>query len=225
MRHHQKYGFTLIEVLLVVVVMLLLAGFLFRIARMVADRANVARAKADLQMIANAIEEFYSEYGYYPPVPYRAGRESMMYQYVLEIPHPDWPERIHAAPLLDNYASLRPDGSEVGYHYGLAAFLLPREVSPGAQQYIQYVRDSPRDELVKRRWAHYLAGVGRGGGESYYEDYMQGQIVWRQSVDFSDPWRNAYRYRTEPPFLSYRLWSAGPDGADGTADDIEVSSP
>ena len=240
MKNPQKQGFTLIEVLLVVVVMLLLAGFLFRIARLVADRANQAKARADLQMLANALEEFYGEYGNYPPVrwgdpswtnaPVVSGghgmrRRSMMYQFVPEQPHPDWPELVHTQPMLAVYSAGNVDGRDVGYHYGLMSYLLLRNRSGYNQEYINYVRDSRRDEIAKLRWQHYLADIDMGGGEHTMYHYSTGQRVWQRHVTAVDPWDRSYGYEAYPPFLSYRLWSAGPDGQDNTADDIEVSSP
>lgn len=37
-----------------------------------------------------------------------------------------------------------------------------------------------------------------------------------------DPWGNPYQYELTPP-ESYRIWSFGPDGQDGSADDITNS--
>ena len=34
-----------------------------------------------------------------------------------------------------------------------------------------------------------------------------------------DPWGNPYQYELTPP-ESYRIWSFGPDGQDGSADDV-----
>ena len=248
MKRMRKQGFTLIEVLLVVVVMLLLAGFLFRVARLVADRANQAKARADLQMLANALEEFYGEYGNYPPVrwgdpswenaPVASGEYgmrhlSMMYQYVPERPHPVWPELVHTDPLLAIYGAGNVNGADVGYHYGLMSFLLLRERDE--QQNINYIRDSRRDEIAKRRWQHYLANIDYGGEEHTMFYYGSGgrQRVWQLHVTALDPWGRSYGYEAYPPFLSYRLWSAGPSGRDNievpdhpdNADNIEVSSP
>lgn len=43
------------------------------------------------------------------------------------------------------------------------------------------------------------------------------------SGDYWDPWGNLYRVKVEPgvdPIASVRVWSPGPDGIDGTGDDL-----
>ncbi|MEW6025698.1 MAG: type II secretion system major pseudopilin GspG [Planctomycetota bacterium] len=42
------------------------------------------------------------------------------------------------------------------------------------------------------------------------------------SEDINDPWDNPYQYRNPPQSgrTDYDLWSKGPDGTDGTADDV-----
>ena len=51
------------------------------------------------------------------------------------------------------------------------------------------------------------------------------QARWRRflnSPNPSDPWGNEWGYRAEPEYGEYYdLWSNGPDGEEGTADDIK----
>jgi len=35
-----------------------------------------------------------------------------------------------------------------------------------------------------------------------------------------DPWGAAYQYESLSPYLSYTLWSYGPDGTPNTEDDV-----
>jgi len=39
-----------------------------------------------------------------------------------------------------------------------------------------------------------------------------------------DPWGGAYQYQCKPPYMQYKLWSKGPDGQNGTADDVNNGS-
>lgn len=64
----RRVGFTLVEMLVVVVVILILAGMTISIMAYVNTRTGRARAAADIERIKNALEEYYAVYGIYPPV-------------------------------------------------------------------------------------------------------------------------------------------------------------
>lgn len=61
-----RSGFTLIELLMVIAVILILAGITFGISRGVQNAQARAKAKAELSMIAQALEQFKLTYGDYP---------------------------------------------------------------------------------------------------------------------------------------------------------------
>jgi prepilin-type N-terminal cleavage/methylation domain-containing protein len=61
-----RTGFTLIELLVVMGVILILAGIVVGVQRGVYHQQSQARAKADMQAIANALETFKLRYGDYP---------------------------------------------------------------------------------------------------------------------------------------------------------------
>jgi len=61
-----KMGFTLIEIIIVVAIIALLALLAIWTLRSKIDRANDARRKADLQKIATAFEDYYSDEECYP---------------------------------------------------------------------------------------------------------------------------------------------------------------
>ena len=63
-----KRGFTLIEVLVVMVIIMILSGITFKIWGMSMRSAKKAKTIEVLQRVAHALEEFKSEYGQYPPV-------------------------------------------------------------------------------------------------------------------------------------------------------------
>jgi type II secretory pathway pseudopilin PulG len=59
-------GFTLLELLVVITIIIILIGFLFPAFRGIQDQAKRTQAKNDLNQIITAISAFYTEYGYYP---------------------------------------------------------------------------------------------------------------------------------------------------------------
>lgn len=247
-RRNTGDGFTLIELLVVVVVILMLSGVLFRVATLVAAKAKETTATSDIRNIANALEEYYAEYGTYPPVPWesedwdhpaleplsnldRPGL-SMIYQYTSE-------DEVIGNPQVNSVAFralIRNDtiyGEETGYHYGLMAYLVPRERDGNVDAKILYSEDTPRDLAAKKRWLHYLNDLPIGGVYGFgdwlnydWEDSPAGpQTIRNHLVSILDPWRQkSYRYKTQPPYQSYELWSAGPDMIDGNDDDIRIGS-
>ena len=59
-------AFTLIELLVVIAIIAILIGLLFPAFRAVQNQAKQTQAKNDLTQIVNAVNAFYTEYGYYP---------------------------------------------------------------------------------------------------------------------------------------------------------------
>lgn len=70
-----RCAFTLIEMLVVVVVIAILAGIVFRMIAVVSRHGDRSRTMARVQRVANAVEGFHAEYGQYPPVPFYDGED------------------------------------------------------------------------------------------------------------------------------------------------------
>ena len=208
---NRKKGFTLIELLMVVVVILMLSALLFRVAALVGDKTMRAKAVADIQNLQNALNEYMAEYGTYPPT------SGVTYEY----------ENIGMQPpVLKNHKKNPEDpltDSELGYRYGLVAHLYNRD--RGTQE-LSYNSDTDRDKAAKERWAHYLREIKTTGDYIGHTnaDYNSTQFYSNSYLTIWDPWNRDYQYQSQPPYLSYRLWSRGPDGADNTADDISNAS-
>src|SRR5438552_11243227 len=62
----RAHGFTLIEMIVVILVIATLAALLVPAASRTLDRAKSAQAKNDLTQIVTAVNAFYTEYGKYP---------------------------------------------------------------------------------------------------------------------------------------------------------------
>lgn len=65
-RQHCTQGFSLIEVMVVVVIIALLAGAVGISVAGYTDRGRVAKAKSDLATISGAVKSYYGDHGRYP---------------------------------------------------------------------------------------------------------------------------------------------------------------
>jgi len=64
----RKRGFTLVEMLTVIVIILILGGITMRLMALVNRKTALARASSDLERVKSALTEYYAAYGCYPPV-------------------------------------------------------------------------------------------------------------------------------------------------------------
>lgn len=65
-RISRHLGFTLVEVLMVIMIISVLTGMILGITGFANRKAAESRAAADIQILQNALEEHKLEYGYYP---------------------------------------------------------------------------------------------------------------------------------------------------------------
>lgn len=68
-------GFTLIEMLVVCLIIVILAGLVFRMTTLISRKNKEAEVRRKIEMVANALEEFKAIYGKYPPVGMKKGNE------------------------------------------------------------------------------------------------------------------------------------------------------
>ena len=218
------FGFTLIELMVVVLIIALLSGMLLKISGGVAQKAARSRAIADLENIQNALNEFYTEYGMYPPTdrtPYVFESATNQTAYLRDyLERNNTPGETGFVPDMRGRAGQygSPNGLEVGYQYGLVAYLYAR--ARGGAQPHWYDADTPRDLRAKLSWAHYLEDVAMHGGFVPLTFTLQdsSQAYSNVFATIHDPWGHSYGYSSSPPFATYRLWSGGPTGSD--EDDI-----
>lgn len=59
-------GFTMIEILVVLGIIIILAGITFGLVSGVSERGRMARAETELRLIAQSLEQFRTQYGDYP---------------------------------------------------------------------------------------------------------------------------------------------------------------
>ena len=194
MKNPQKRGFTLLEILVVVAVIMLLTGMLFRVGSLVSDRSARARAIADMQAIANALEEYYAVYGMYPPT------SGMRYEYAVESLQP---------PQMAGIPS-------TNVTHGLVFYLF-RHTDESLDD-----RRNDASEAVKERWQHYLADLNAPRWtERRQMEPGEGFLNYSNRVlSVRTPWDGDYDYESRAPYLSYRLWTRPPN----SEEDLSVSS-
>ncbi len=227
MKKERRSSFTLIEVMVVMVVIAILAGIVFRLARVAGKSGEKAETVEVLTRVAGALEEFKSEYGIYPPVKpgvcsVHGGDCRVCYQY----------ENTNSSHMAEwereNYFTVTNNADELNFEYGLVAFLDKRERGCMDPRHLNnpnnsdsaWIGDNSRDTRAKGRWSRFMTGVISGGGSPSH--MTGGGHIFSNSVDtIKDGWDRVIKYESDPPYLSYELWSKGPDGKTGTPEEKE----
>ncbi|OVE76984.1 hypothetical protein BVX97_00180 [bacterium E08(2017)] len=211
----RKRGFTLIEMLAVIVVLMLLMGLLVRLFPNIGRASDKAITIEKMQKLAYAINEFYAAYGTYPPVS------------SLDMVHEDYAQTELLYP--GSIAFFDANGANphaVERQYGLAAYLMecpPPGYQDGFYQGSDWQEDLATDQACKERWAPFLEGVFEGkSGETAASVRGYDVPYCKKTYTVEDGWGNALIYKSSPPFTTYKLYSKGEDGLEGTDDDIHV---
>jgi prepilin-type N-terminal cleavage/methylation domain-containing protein len=72
----QHAGFTLVELLTVIVIISILAAITMGLSKVITTRQNITKAVSEMDMIATALDEFKRDYGDYPPMDNPSGAGS-----------------------------------------------------------------------------------------------------------------------------------------------------
>lgn len=231
-----RSGFTLIEMLVVILVILLLSGMILKISEVVTGKAARARAVADITNLQNAISEYYSKYNMYPDTSLTgyefeniAGQSEGLRSTLRNANNPE--DGSFITDTQDRVVDKKSERTwgkstkgSLGYRYGLVSYLYPRE--QGVQAH-WYSGDTADDVAAKKSWAHFLKDVHtkkwgiehkKLGGLEITQPYTNSYMT------VVDPWEHEYKYESKPPYQQYKLWSVGPDGKSGTADDVNNDS-
>ncbi len=101
-RRYNQDGFTLIEIMVVILILGLLATIVVQSLRGAADKAKRTKAQADLAEIKTALDRFYLDNGFYPTTdqglqalvaPPTSGRQAPNYEttgYIERLPRDPW---------------------------------------------------------------------------------------------------------------------------------------
>jgi len=260
MKTKKRQGFTLIEMLVVVLIIVLLAGLVFRMVGAIGKGNDIAETRATIEKVSHALEEFKAIYGKYPPVPFYLGRQPTGYEYPTRHGWGDNAEDTAKNLVGNGRGTLSEWGhSCTVYTFGLASFFMPRyngtaergpqafcgvnasthQMKGGVPQWTQFnsrvngkLGDSDRDLNAVRRILPMLGG--KLGADNRIADpgcivtwesprphpLVSEGLVTNLNATFRDAWRRELHYVSMPPYETYKLWSDGPDGAEGTSDDI-----
>jgi prepilin-type N-terminal cleavage/methylation domain-containing protein len=223
----RRAGFTLVEMLVVVVIILILLGVVFKMVRPAGLQASKAQTVARLSKLKAAMEEFYAEYGQYPPVPYYdLGKKDKNGNPLLEQPvYYEYAWKGGMRPDLTGAFEDQTEGTAPLFRFGLVSFLVTRDSGhadkgwPSLKNLDQWgnynsgKNDQARDTRACKQWAPFLEGV-LGRPQDYDGVHRLGGSAYTNLVySASDGWERQFIYVSPPPHQSYLLFSKGPDGA------------
>ena len=214
-------GFTLIEMLVVIVIIVILMGVVFRLSRAAMERGNNARETARVAILKALIEEFHAEYGIYPPVPEYDGQQPIAFNG----PFPK--DGNDLSFYVNHYA-----GSEI-FQFGLLSFFIDRPEF-GQRTFEPRVGGRSRDD-VRGSWEGYNDTIPATGALSQSSkdkafvkrvkpilsklgDFKPGTEYDKDGHTLGfrarilDIWEREYVYISEPPYTSYLVFSKGADG-------------
>ncbi len=261
----KKNGFTLIEMLVVVVVIAILAGLVFKMLGAGGTSSDKAKARRLVESMANAVEEYRSEYGRYPPVARaKSGEQPFGYEYPGSIDNWTRGGRAGTENLASQLSQVSRNDATV-FIFGLMSYLETRVGGRAEYAHKSLFQKGRNVTLGESHWlsqnsAKYSSGLQReditsgnvsrrNGWDANWNDAMDNprdvraakkiepyikdiRGTWLSCREYNgvcytntlstviDPWNHQLNYRSDPPYDSYRIWSNGPDGRSGTADDI-----
>ncbi|NQU39663.1 MAG: prepilin-type N-terminal cleavage/methylation domain-containing protein [Lentisphaerae bacterium] len=211
-----RTGFTLVEILVVVVIIGILSGIVLKLHTLVGERTARAQTLVQLENIKLCLEEFYREEGYYPPeaeerpgdspdsAPIYHGTECDGFRKsALDQFPPNWTDILKDYP---EYA----ESQYTGLVYYIAADT--NLVLAGR-------------ETKRKRWDEYFSG---GVGFNDWSLLPGTVSIPGFSASFTnvkfrllDSWDQQFVYKCPgPDHQTYELYSKGVDGASGSPDDI-----
>ena len=228
-RDRCRAGFTLVEMLVVIVIILVLIGVVFKMTRPAVGKQAEAETVARLERLKAAMEEFYAEYGHYPPVPYYAGGQPLRYEY-------PWNQGMRS-DMIGKFGDQTWDTAPL-FTFGLMSFLLPRSAgrAGGAwdalldndqwDAYNDQKGDLTRDTRACERWWPFLDGIL--ADDQLTVNFLAGKksdAYTNLSVSVWDGWERDLVYVSPPPHQSYLLFSMGPDGTYDSKEPDNRDSP
>ncbi len=222
-------GFTLVEMLVVIVIVAILMGVVFQLSRGVMARNESARETACVAIFKSMIEDFHAEYGIYPPVPTYGDIQPVDFVGPFPIDGND----------LTYYIAHYANDPDHPFQFGLISFLVDR--SDWGQRTFDVAKRNG-NPVARDDWEGYNDRIGDTGLIKVSEKdrafakrvwpnlkKLASMCPWHQLTPGSefdekghtkgfhagmvDSWWHSYVYVCEPPYTSYLIFSKGPDGA------------
>lgn len=237
-RRKKKKAFTMIEMMVVIAVIGIVAGMVFKVFSVAVRNANKAKTIQILQVFAHLVNEYKAEYGICPPVqPIKtAGGAYTPVPYGTGGIQPSYMIYENVSVTEEYFASSIPYLSS-GFGnptapprvYGLLAYFEPNPPfglrNDRFHEGDDWRQDNERDAAFKKRvWAIWEKirptwGWNAGGFEATAGSGVPLRVNKPRVLD---GWGSIINYESLPPHSSYRLWSNGPDGNNdnGGNDDI-----
>lgn len=286
-KQNPRSAFTLIEMMIVVAIIGILIGGIFRLISAAGDNTSRAATIKRIEKLQNALAGYYAAYGTYPPVEkIRSGDPSVADDGTGQkdpeegnITKESAKAACGAQPIAFAFPNKQMDNQFVkdlieqrglkgisGYDlfcsgtvagetwqedeartfkFGVLSYLLPRvEIMGGADYNDEHSKnvfnckrwtknndgsvESVRSrEKICAKWLENFQGELNGGPRIWGIDThrphteqlvitdalkAKGNSVCLQEITMRDNWENPIYYYSAPPYSSYRVWSAGPDG-------------
>ena len=221
--------------LVVIVIIVILMGVVFKLSKGAMDKATYAKETKRLAILRTLIEEFYAEYGLYPPVPeYNIGNKRVQpVDFTGAYPKTGDSEDLRYYP--EHYSATGGDY----FAFGLMSVFLDR--GKYCNRAFSVAGENNKD--VNRDWR------GPNGDYNDKPEYADGQLkvkipakdkafvkrvapivaqiydgnlnVWVDAenghsqgftTNIRDAWGHQYVYISKPPYTTYLIFSKGPDG-------------
>ncbi len=235
-RRQHRSGFTLIEMLVVIVIIVILMGVVFKLSKGAMDKATYAKETKRVTILRTLIEEFYAEYGLYPPIPLYKIDNKLIQPIDFTGAYP----RSGDVEDLNHYPGhFSVTGSDY-FAFGLMSVFLDR----GKYCNQAFSVAGENNAGVNRDWR------GPNGEYNDRPEYLGGQLkakipakdkafvkrvkpivdqiyngdlnIWIDpetgfskgfTTNIRDSWGHQYVYISKPPYTTYLVFSKGPDGA------------
>jgi prepilin-type N-terminal cleavage/methylation domain-containing protein len=204
-----KKGFSLVEVMAVVAVLMVLAGMVLGLGKRLQDQAKEKLAQSTIDILVTAVEMYYANAGEFPFE--SSGLDSTGLEDAVGA----------VAGTLD--ISKRDSGTPLS----LAEIAAIKELSgefdwSGPALYSRLVRSLDSKKIVGAMDDSVFSAnyVGYGYLDLAFADPASGLPINSALIRFVDPWGNAYRYSYVAGNAFAVIDSAGADGKFGTGDDL-----
>jgi len=190
-----KYGFTLVELLVVITVIAILASVSFKAASVMTQKTAIARTSERLAVIAACLAEYYAEFGQYPGA--------------VRVDYTDWSEGNKPPP--DEWKAKVAE-KRAGDGPNFAKML---ENNIGLLYFFRHKMDG-------QKWDEFKDEVGLHSWAVGGSEFISGDVPYTNMFyNLLDGWDGGFNYRCEEPYTSYELYSNG-SSPSTHADDIHA---